>query len=91
MSAAKHTPGPVTILIRFAKGHDNPNGTVSGDIKEASGWADPTAILGELHDVHPEFAAHIVKCVNLHSALVKAAQASPELSAAIAKATGSAS
>lgn len=60
--------------IRFIKGHDSPGGMVSGrlEVLEEAPASGAERFLGELNDVHPDFAAHVVKAVNTYAALHKA-------------------
>lgn len=63
--------------IRFIKSHNSPSGMVSGrlEVLEDAPTAGAERFLGELNDVHPDFAAHVVKAVNTYAALHKAMSA----------------
>lgn len=67
----------MSINIQFVKSHDNPKGTVSGHLEvRDNGWtSQESRYLGDLTDVHPDFAAHIVKAVNAHAAVLKIIEA----------------
>lgn len=63
----------MSFTIAFTKGHDCPGGLVSGRLERVEPAAQgELSFLAELSDVHPEFAAHVVKAVNTYSALQSA-------------------
>jgi hypothetical protein len=59
------------LQVEFRKSHDGPNNTVNGNIVLYGSVTDQ-GFLGELNDVHPDFAKHIIKAVNVYDALKEA-------------------
>ncbi len=65
------------ITIAFVKAADRHGGSVDGRLESSvlDGSSSGCRFLAELTDSHPDFAAHIVRCVNTYAAIFKVAQA----------------
>jgi hypothetical protein len=73
------------ITIAFVKASDRHGGSVDGRLEifeaqvegqgEGHAAGSEGSFLAELRDCHPEFATHIVKCVNTYAAVFKVAKA----------------
>lgn len=57
--------------IKFVQDRLTPGGTVSGSLHLVDAEEGQETFLGELHDVHPDFAKHLVMSVNALTALKK--------------------